>query len=160
MTLRHFFPSLIPLFIVSSVPPPATCKEKHEPLMLSLLLLSEFKHSFKRVETFAVSTVWLRGSSPDWFYQHPVCELLPSELCATLFLLLLPLFSDLSLNYSEQAKHSLCISQCWHESRCEKVTYKNCALVSVWTTSALCLTVVDFVLFPVDYGMMNTEQLD
>lgn len=69
MTLRHFFPSLLPLFIGSSGAP-ATCHGSNETLSFEAegtdasktisSISSEFKDSFKRAETFAVSTVWLR----------------------------------------------------------------------------------------------------
>lgn len=169
MTFRHFLPSFIPLFIVSSVPPSATCREKNAtPYLTRLKPPMAERHRF--YYSLNLNIVW-----KEW--KHLLALLSDSEaLCLTAFnnilsvscchlsfvqhsLVLLPLFSNLSLNCCKQAKHGLCILKCRPSSTVWMIqVWKSHISETVHLLSWL--TFVDFVLFPLDHMVMNTEQLD
>lgn len=156
MTFRHFFPSLIPLFIVSSVPPSATCREKNAtPYLTRLKPPTAQRHRFYcSLNLNIVLKEWKHLlsllSDSEALRLTAFNNILSVSCCHLSFvqhsLGLLPLFSNLSLNCCKQAKHGLCIPKCRQSSSLndpvvKKSHMRNCAHALVLISSAL---MVDF----------------
>lgn len=124
MTFRHFFPSLIPL--LSSVPPSATCREKNATPYLRRLKppMAERHRVYRSLNLNIVLKEWkhLLSLLSDSEALRPTAfnNILSVSCCHLSFVqrssVLLPLFSNLSLNCCKQAKQCLCIPKCQQSS--------------------------------------------